>query len=251
MSHITIGTANTYLGKMLKDPEGLKAFADVDVLLLQEVDPVAEQIDDLLAETDFRLAQISVGVGLAILHQETVTPVPTPLGDSLSLLEITPGWQRDLLQRFRDHPLQTVGRGTLEARFLTEDGNEITAVTGHANVPVRFRQRAEYIRKLPDVMATVRGAAILGMDANSWPGPREVDYEMVAASGLERVNIGDEHTYTSANSRHRWMGRLGINIEGQLDTMMFTPQQLQVTASEVRYIPSSDHRAIVTQFLFL
>nr|WP_281720480.1 endonuclease/exonuclease/phosphatase family protein [Nitrosomonas nitrosa] len=247
MSHVTIGTANSYLGKMLKDPEGLKAFADTDILLLQEVDPVAEQIEKLIAETDFRLAQISVGVGLAILHRETVEPVPN-LSDGLTLLQATPTYQRRILQKFREHPLQTVGRGTLQARFRTVDDQELTAVTGHANVPLKPIRRAKYVAMLADVMATVQGPAVLAGDMNHWPGPQAVDHEMVSRAKLERVAL-DRPTYTSLNSQHRWMGRLGINIEGEFDAMMYTPQHLEAVKSEVRDI-SSDHRAIVTQFNF-
>lgn len=246
MPHITIGTANTYLGKMLKDPKGLESFEDVDILLLQEADPIVDDIDDLIAHSDFRVARIERGVGLAILNRPTVRRVRT----DCVLLQATPPYQRYILQKFREHPLQTVGRGTLEGLFETAEGNTITTVTGHANVPVKPIRRAKYVNRLPDVMATIRGPAVLAGDMNHWPGPRGVDHRMVERAKMERVDIGDEPTYTSLNSQHAWMGRLGININGQFDAMMFTPQHLQVTASEVRDIPSSDHRAIVTQFTF-
>lgn len=231
---------------MLKDPEGLEAFRDVDILMLQEVDPVADQIEELIAHSDFRLACIEKGVGLAILNRPTVTV----LDYKLTLLQKTPAYQRWILQKFREHPLQTVGRGVLACRFATPDGNELTAVTGHANVPVKPIRRLKYINRLPGVMANIYGPAVLAGDMNHWPGPRGVDHRMVECAGLSRVDIGNKPTYVSAGSQHAWMGKLGINIEGQFDTMIYTPKLLHVIRQEVRDIPS-DHRAIVTEFEFV
>ncbi len=249
MPSIKVGTANTYLGKVLEDSRGLEPLADADILLLQEVDPVADRIDDLVRASDFRVSRIEQGTGLAILHRDTVSLTAA----STSLLQRTPVFQRRIMQVFREHDLKTIGRGTAQAEFETSDSTALTVVSAHANVPVRRGLRREYLRLLSKHMRAINGPVVLGGDMNHWPGPHKGDKEMATAAGLERVDIGDQPTYTDVNSKHAWIGRasLGlIDVNAQLDSMLFTPEHLEVQNAEVRDI-ASDHRAIVTTFGFI
>lgn len=239
------------MGRLLRTQNGLGPVADADILLMQEVHPERDGLEEALAQqTDLRIAVAAPELGLAIAAKDSVSVSTAntdilqergPLGRGLVRLEAYG----------KPASFRTRARGVLAIHAATAAGTALTVATTHPIVPLKFRSRNEQVRRLGEKLQTHSGNLIVGGDMNHWPGPRRADRQMYLAAGVQPVDLQDEHTYRIEDSRHAWLGRIAgkhIPFNGQLDAVLFRGDALQVDSVQVADV-ASDHRAIIARFV--
>lgn len=254
---LTIATANTYYGTMLRGEKGLQPFADrkTDVLLMQEVLGVdSATVEERLDDYDFRLLHRDAATGLAIAVNKT------------SIAEARP-------HTYQTFPIQHVGRiGHMALKYnlpaaerfrprgalgavVCKGAGEVTVGTAHPIVFVRARSRNRQIANLTAAFsAALRPdqAFVFGADMNHYPNPRQADHQFGTSLDMEQVPIG-EPTWHIRGSKHEWLARIGSlatrrpldSFDGQLDSLWY--RGMEHIGTEVVEI-QSDHKAIVSTF---
>lgn len=247
---ITVATANTHMGRMVRDPDGLTPFVNVDVLLMQEVHPERDNIERRLSEeTDMRLVHSIGEYGLAIAARnnfdvQSISGIALQERPKLLQAVFSAGGESSITAfRLR-------ARGMLRVMLATPKGNSLSVATTHPTVPVLPLSRSRQVTRLGEVLSNFDGPFIIGGDMNHWPGPRDVDVEMCERAGLRRVDLDGETTYRIEDSNHSWMGRVAFlrdRAGGELDAMLYKGGSLALMSSNVVDI-ASDHRAIISNF---
>lgn len=244
---LTVATANTCTGDLLRTPSGLEPFrtAGAGLVGLQEVFGVTEeQLRTALADVGLELTHWHAPAGLVLAHDPQVaTPVGEPLVTTLKaagpLLRISDHWHE---------------RGMVSAAFETEAG-PVTFSTAHLIVFARAYARTKQVRALRAALQREplrRGPHVLTGDMNHYPRPAAADRAMHEAGGLTHVPL-HEPTWRISGSKHEWMARLAATVthrdlstfDAQLDVVLY--RDLRLLASAVFDI-ASDHRAVVCDF---
>lgn len=234
------------MGRTIND--GLARLGTADVLLLQEVKTDATTLESLLHKnTDLELALVGEGLGLAI----AVKPWLKLKGTYEEILQKRGIVGRSVARTFSTREMAKFrlrARGMIGVSLETPQERALTVLTTHPTVPVRFAARRLQVELIGSKVADIADPVVLAGDMNHWPGPRKVDLAMHETAGLSMVET-DGPTYYVNQSRHAWLGRIGMGslISGQLDAMLYRGDGLTPVQTELIDIPS-DHRAISTTF---
>ncbi len=248
---IQIVTANAHEGRFVSSG-GLAEFADVDVMMLQEVHPDRDDLEHhLQQETDLRLVIASDAMRLAVaIHKDRKIldthkiPIQSA-GFVVNGLRSTLSSDNRIVRRFRDRGLLGVS--------LDFDRSPVSAVTSHVNVAARPLKRAHHLEQTPAALDTIKGSLIFGGDMNHWPGPRGMDERMREHANLLRVPLADP-TWVSheSNPQQRMLGavldRFDASLDAEMDAM-FWRNDGSIALEDAAVVPiASDHRAIVATF---
>jgi hypothetical protein len=244
---LTVATANTCTGDLLRTPGGLEPFraAGSGVIGLQEVFGVTEEeLRTALAGAGLELTHWHAPAGLVLAHDPLVA---APVGDHL----VTTLKAAGPLLRISDHWHEL---GMLSATFETQAG-PVTVSTAHLIVFARAHARTKQVRALRAALQQDRlrrGPHVLTGDMNHYPRPAAADRAMHEAGGLTHVPL-HEPTWRIAGSKHEGMARLAAtatrrdlaSFDAQLDVVLY--RDLRLLDSAVFDI-ASDHRAVVCDF---
>ena len=254
MTLLTVATANTCSGELLRTSGGLAPLraAGVQVLGLQEVFGLDEpSVSAVLDGSGYRLAHLHAPAGLAIAHD----PMTTHVDPAVLVTTLAPAGP---LLRWFDHWHE---RAMVSARFAvgTRQGvpaqHQVTFSTAHLIVFARAVARGRQVVRLREAMQQDllrRGPHIVTGDMNHYPGPTRRDLAMHMAGGFRRVVL-DEPTWRIVGSKHEWLGRVAATathrdlsaFDAQLDVVLH--RGLDLRSSAVVDI-ASDHRAVVCTF---
>ncbi len=254
MTLLTVATANTRSGDLLRATDGLGPFraAGVQVLGLQEVFGLDERaVSVALESSGYRLAHLHAPAGLAIAHDPRTTHVDpdvlvTTLAPAGPLLRWFDHWHE------RAMVSAVVALGTSQG---VRGPHSVTFSTAHLIVFARAMARGRQVVRLRAAMQQDRlrrGPHIVTGDMNHYPGPGRRDLAMHVAGGFHRVVL-DEPTWRIAGSKHEWLGRVAATathrdlsaFDAQLDVVLH--RGLDLRSSAVVDI-ASDHRAVVCTF---
>jgi hypothetical protein len=244
---LTVATANTCTGDLLRAPGGLEPLraAGAGLVGLQEVFGVTEvQLRAALGDVGLELTHWHSPAGLVLAHDPQVA---APVGDPL----VTTLKAAGPLLRLSDHWHE---RGMVSAAFETEAG-PLTLSTAHLIVFARAHARTKQVRALRAALQhelLSRGPHVLTGDMNHYPRPAAADRAMHEAGGLTQVPL-HEPTWRISGSKHEWIARLAAtatrrdlaSFDAQLDVVLY--RDLRLLHSSVFDI-ASDHRAVVCDF---
>lgn len=240
----TVATANTQMGRAIRESGGLKPLAGVDALLLQEVkmerDELAEKLSSDIGMTlghydkEYALA-IAIDPRHSLKHQYEETLQPR--GRAGRLIQSAEGLMDTTSFRLR-------ARGLLAVTLETTSSNRATVAAVHPTVQPKLLSRNKQVRAIPSAVSGIDTPLVVAGDMNHWPGPHKVDRQMYEDSGLTPVEIKGS-TFDFNQTRYAWLGR--ILLSTQLDAMLYRGQGLEPIATELVDIPS-DHRAVITTF---
>ena len=265
---ITVATANTKLGHMVRTDGGLEPFAGVDALFIQEAHAERDGLASRLrAETDLKLAISVGGLGLAIAVRKDLPVAATRESRFI---------ERGRFSRFAVCHLgeENIAAFRLRARGVVSatvelDDQAVEFMSIHAPVAFYPPGRRLYNRKFAEMMSRLPSdhPIIVGGDWNSWPRPSRRDHEMWESAGLNHVDIGGVTTYsvegTNFDNFSRGIERFAPTAErvgidpayfswdGELDALLYRNTAngagLEVVQSKV--VPTaSDHGAIEATF---
>lgn len=244
---LTVATANTCTGDLLRTRGGLEPFrsAGAGVIGLQEVFGVTEEeLRTALGDAGLELTHWHAPAGLALAHDPQVAaPIGNPLVTTLKAA--------GPLLRFSNHWHE---RAMLSSAFETEAG-PVTVSTVHLIVFARAHARSKQVQALRAALQQDRlrrGPHVLTGDMNHYPRPAAADRAMHEAGGLTHVPL-HEPTWRIAGSKHEWLARLAASatrrdlasFDAQLDVVLY--RDLRLLDSAVFDI-ASDHRAVVCNF---
>ncbi len=244
---LTVATANTCTGELLRTPGGLEPFrtAGAGVVGLQEVFGITEpELRAALAGAGLELTHWHAPAGLVLAHDPRVA---APVGDPL----VTTLKAAGPLLRFSNHWHE---RAMLSATFETA-GGPVTVSTAHLIVFARPHARSKQVRALREALQQDRlrrGPHVLTGDMNHYPRPAAADRAMHEAGGFTHVPL-HEPTWLISGSKHEWLARLAAaatrrdlaSFDGQLDVVLY--RGLRLVDSTV-FDVASDHRAVVCDF---
>jgi endonuclease/exonuclease/phosphatase family metal-dependent hydrolase len=254
MALLTVATANTCSGELLRAADGLAPFreAGVQVIGLQEVFGLDEpSVAAALRTSGYRLAHLHGPGGLAIAHDPDTTNVDpnvlvTTLQPAGPLLRWSNHWhERAMLSA-------SVALGAHQGE---PGGQALTFSTAHLIVFARALARGRQVVRMRQAMQQDRlrrGPHIVTGDMNHYPGPMRTDLAMHVAGGFQRVPL-EEPTWRISGSKHEWLARVAATathrdlsaFDAQLDTVL--ARGLDLRASRVVDI-ASDHRGVVCTF---
>ncbi|MEO7754600.1 MAG: endonuclease/exonuclease/phosphatase family protein [Terracoccus sp.] len=245
-TRLTVATANTCSGGLLRATDGLAPFADAgaDVIGLQEVFGLGvDEVEQALAASGYVLTGHHLAAGLAIAHHPTRLLAlgaarPTTLKSAGPLLRVSNHWHE---------------RGLLRARFEI-GGRTFTFATAHLIVFARAVARSRQVAALGRALAEDGPAEPLVVtgDMNHYPGPGRRDRTMHDAAGLTAAVLPGP-TWRVAGSPHEWLARAGSRasgralerFDGELDAVLHRDLALvDTTLLEI----ASDHRGVVCRF---
>lgn len=235
----SVVTANCEFGRFVREG-GIEQFGDVDVMLMQEVQPERDRLRDYLKDTNLEVAVASTGLHLAILVNRRLSVQ----GAREAVVQVHP---------LKDHMLAQ--RGKLKDRcrdrgVVRAQVEGVEYVSMHAPVPIFHNIREVFLKRTAHELAPITNQLIVGGDMNHWPGPRAADRRFADELGLERLDIADKDTYHTKKSSgfgQKVMGRPRF-LDGQLDSVYYRDVQLVVDSERVVEIPS-DHSAIYAEFV--
>jgi endonuclease/exonuclease/phosphatase family metal-dependent hydrolase len=244
---LTVATANTCTGDLLRTTGGLEPFrtARAGIVGLQEVFGITEpELRVALGGAGLALTHWHAAAGLVLAHDPRVaSPVGDPIVTTLKaagpLLRISNHWHE---------------RAMLSAEFETAAG-PVTVSTAHLIVFARAHARSKQVRALREALQQDplrRGPHVLTGDMNHYPRPAAADRAMHEAGGLTQVPL-HEPTWRISGSKHEWLARLAAattgrdlaSFDAQLDVVLY--RDLRLLASAV-FDVASDHRAVVCDF---
>lgn len=254
---ITVATANTYLGNMLREPDGLKNVVVADILLLQEVVGVGESaLNDILQSHGYTELFFNKAFGLVIavkqsphLHVVKGSQRERRIG-TLSLLEML------LAKNWMMKRNEFGQRGCIAITLKLRDNKELVIVNVHPSIDTPAWYRAKQIRRLSSELEheyyADTGRMIIGGDMNHRPLPKEVDHDLIARHSLARVDLNGDHTWKIRGSQFEKPARLFAfltrkpldDYNFEMDTFLFSEAGVKPINVDVVDIPS-DHRAIV------
>ena len=254
MALLTVATANTCSGDLLRVAERLAPFreAGVQVIGLQEVfglDP--HTLTSVLDAAGYRMAHLHAPGGLAIAHDPETTHVDrdvlvTTLQPAGALLRWSNHW----------HERGMLTAPVADGRQGDPGPHRVMFSTTHlivfARAMARGRQVVRLRRAMQEQDRLARGPHIVTGDMNHYPGPTRTDLAMHVAGGFERVAL-DEPTWRITGSKHEWLARAAAtathrdlsSFDAQLDIVLHRGVELR--SSRVLDI-ASDHRAVVCTF---
>jgi endonuclease/exonuclease/phosphatase family metal-dependent hydrolase len=254
MTLLTVATANTCSGDLLRAADGLAPFRDagVQVIGLQEVFGFDEpSLAATLESAGYRLAHLYAPGGLAIAHDPGTTSIDpdvlvTTLQPAGAMLRWSNHWHERAMMSARVD-VDRVGGETA--------GPPVTFSTAHLIVFARAVARGRQVVRLRQAMQQDRlrrGPHIVTGDMNHYPGPMRTDRAMHVAGGFRRVELG-EPTWRIAGSKHEWMAKVAATathrdlstFDAQLDIVLHRGVELE--SSRVMDI-ASDHRGVVCSF---
>jgi hypothetical protein len=119
---LTIATANTHWGQMLKADDGLKSVADVDILLLQEAINIEEDDTKRLRLAGFEPVHVANMFGLAIALRVGSSLALAPNSLKERRLQRMSPIERRLTQKGAKRAHEFTEHGMIAAKFLTENG---------------------------------------------------------------------------------------------------------------------------------
>ena len=243
---LTIATANTKFGEMVRADDGFGPFNErgVDVLLLQETHPDRDDLESNLRNgSDLRLAKAAGELGLAIaVHKD----MAFDYGEEGIVLERN-AVTRTIVDRFGSRATAAFrlrGRGVLNLVFEHE-GQRMMVGTTHPPVPLAEPIRADMVRILPYIYKDVDMPVVVGGDMNHFRRRRPADINSWTEHGFQWVDIGDEPTYVAQGGESPLLPRLSF-LDAQLDAQWHTPD-LEVVHAEVATV-ESDHDAILAEY---
>jgi endonuclease/exonuclease/phosphatase family metal-dependent hydrolase len=255
-SEITVATANTHFGYVIKEAGGLEPFEQYapDILLLQEVANPKDELEEQLGRANYTLIHAidEFGLTIALCNDSNLELV----ADSIETRELGKMGllERRLAQKWAKHSHAITGHGMLSATFRTEDGHPVTVVstriTVSSNRIARKRQIAQMSQELQK--PNFAGPLIIGGDMNHFPRPQQVDLSMYDDAHLRQVNLGNQPTWQAPDSTlYRLIARVRRqsieNLSAQLDALLYREGELEL--SNVAVVNTiSDHRAIVGKF---
>jgi endonuclease/exonuclease/phosphatase family metal-dependent hydrolase len=244
---LTVATANTCTGVLLRTPGGLQPFrtAGAGLVGLQEVFGVTEdELRGSLRDAGLELTHWHAPAGLTLAHDPRVAaPVGAPIVTTLKaagpLLRVSDHWHE---------------RGMVSAAFETEAG-PVTLSTAHLIVFARAHARTKQVRALRAALQEEplrNGPHVLTGDMNHYPRPAAADRAMHEAGGLTQVPL-HEPTWRISGSKHEWLARVAATLtrrdlasfDAQLDVVLY--RDLRLLESSVFDI-ASDHRAVACAF---
>jgi endonuclease/exonuclease/phosphatase family metal-dependent hydrolase len=244
---LTVATANTCTGELLRTPGGLEPFrtAGAGVVGLQEVFGITEpELRAALAGAGLELTHWHAPAGLVIAHDPRVAalagePLVTTLKAAGPLLRYSNHWHE---------------RAMLSAAFETAAG-PVAVSTAHLIVFARAHARTKQVRALREALEQDRlrrGPHVLMGDMNHYPRPAAADRAMHEAGGFTHVPL-HEPTWLVSGSKHEWLARLAAvatrrdlaSFDAQLDVVLY--RDLRLIDSTVVDV-ASDHRAVVCDF---
>ncbi len=245
-ARLTVATANTCSGHLLRTAGGLRPFADagVEVVGLQEVFGLGvAEVEQALGETGYLLAGHHLAAGLAIAYdparlRPVGAPRPTTLKSAGPLLRVSSHWHE---------------RGLLRARFET-GGTTFTFATAHLIVFARAVARSRQVAALGRALGEdgVPEPLVVTGDMNHYPGPGRRDRTMHRSTGLTAAVLPGP-TWRVTGSKHEWLARVGSRatgralelFDGELDAVLY--RDLSLVDTSVHEI-ASDHRGVVCRF---
>jgi endonuclease/exonuclease/phosphatase (EEP) superfamily protein YafD len=246
-TRLTVATANTATGALLRTEGGLAPFAGAGtaVIGMQEVFRVSdEQLREALATAGLELTHWHSAAGLALAHDPAqAAPVGAPVVSTLKaagpLLRVSDHWHE---------------RAMLSATFETTTGL-VTVSTAHLIVFARAHARTKQVRALRHALQQDRlrrGPHVLTGDMNHYPRPTGADRAMHAAGGFSQVPLAGP-TWRISGSKHEWLARLAAaasrrdlaRFDAQLDVVLY--RELRLLGSAVLDI-ASDHQGVVCDF---
>lgn len=254
---IIIATANTYLGKMLREADGLRDVVVADVLLLQEaVGFDKRKLTKILQPQGYTEIFFNKAYGLviAVKQKPGLQVVEESLREqkigNLSVLEMM------LAKNWKMKKDEFGQRGCIAVKLQLKDHTELVVVNVHPSVDTPTYFRSKQIRRLSKELEheyyTATGRIIIGGDMNHRPEPKRVDHDLAARHSLVRIDLGGEHTWKVLGSQFEKPARLlaflnrrsldSYNFE--MDTFLYSRANIEPINTEVLDIPS-DHRAIV------
>lgn len=249
-----MATANTHMGELLTNSDGLSPFTrcEVDVLLMQELVDDTACISRYLAASNYILTAHDRSSGLAIavhegstyaLRQGSVRQIPLQAPSALR--------ERSSRAWTRLRP-----RNLLMASVQSSpEAVPIAVSTAHPIVFARWRARAAQVRRIAECISgelDAEGPLIFGADMNHYPGPREVDRAMYRAVELQLAQH-NSRTWEILGSRHEWLGRLAAGVTGRsvesfgAELDILGSRSMTMDSTEVINI-ASDHKAIMARF---
>lgn len=257
---ITIATANTHFGQMLRTEGGLDPVARADVILFQEV--FNAEVDGLLRclqKAGFTLLHCAPQFGLAIALRNG-SPLQFISGSAQEHRIAEMGIiERMVIEKATGRSLVFNERGIISCTLADNRGRHTTVATAHPTTPLAIKPRARHqqIVKLKSLLNEkyTNDRLILGGDMNHYPRPRKIDMSLHRSANLTPVNLGDTPTWYVRDSKEEFLFKLPSfllrrsidTFNGQHDIILYRQPSLRVDAIEVVDIPS-DHRAIIASF---
>jgi endonuclease/exonuclease/phosphatase family metal-dependent hydrolase len=260
MTHtLTVATANTHEGRMLKDTDGLKPFVEngVDALLMQEVLRIADpELRERLYEEGYELTHFDSLSGLAIAF--SATSEFQPISGTERTEVIQPPEKIGQLVRWCGIPMSSRLRQRGLVAIKAASGNQIVTVANtHPIIFLRALSRARQVKRIGELVRTdfyTKDPLVLGGDMNHYPGPQAVDRAMQKAGGFSRVET-DQPSWRIRGSKHEWAARVGAllsarqveDFDAVLDTILY--RGLTVQGSTTVSI-ASDHHAVIAKLSY-
>lgn len=253
---ITIATANTHFGDVIRVDRGLDPLKKLkpDILLLQEVINPTAELKRQLGKANYTLVHTAGEFGLAMaLRVDSGLRIASEPARTIKLQQMA-AIERNLAQRFAKRPHGMNEHGMQTVKFKTKDGHLITAVNTRVTVPSNHIARRRQVAKIGKELegAYYTGLLILGGDMNHFPGPQQIDKDMYRKAGLRQVDLSNEPTWRARNSKlYRAIARVRRqsleDLYAQLDALLYRGEELELDHVEV-VDTVSDHRAIIARF---
>jgi len=240
---LTIATANTQMGRAIREPGGLAGLKSADVILLQEVqmgqDELATKLSD---DIGLSLGHYDDDFGLAIAIDSKYT-----IQSRRHRILQARGTVGRLTLPAKEHvnTFRLRGRGLLALTLETPDGTVFTAATTHPTVKMKSVSRNAQVRAIPNAISDMPDPLVLAGDMNHWRHPHRVDRQMYESTGLTPVEITGS-TFDVSQTRYALLGKI-IRFDAQLDAMLYRGKGLRPIETELIDI-SSDHHAVKTTF---
>jgi endonuclease/exonuclease/phosphatase family metal-dependent hydrolase len=260
LEQITVATANTHFGQMIRADDGLEPVAHADIILFQEVfNGEVNNLANRLQDTGFTLLHNAPQFGLAIALRNS-SPLQFITGSAQEHRLAAMGRiERMVVEKTTGRPLTFNERGLISCTLKNSRGQHITVATTHPTTPIAAKPgaRRTQITRLKDLLVDIyaNDHLILGGDMNHYPNPRKIDKKLHLSTQLTPVELADEPTWYARGSKEELLFKLPAfllrrsidEFDGQHDIILYRRPSLEVTSLKVVDIPS-DHRAIVASF---
>jgi|GEM_PF-2884733 len=254
---VTIATANTHFGQLLRATESLAPIAHADIILLQEViTPELDVLERYLEPAGFRAVYIEPKFGLVVAFRRRAKLKVGAIARSVGLQKMSLA-ERMIIQRSLGREIAYTEHGCIVVEAVAQSGQKVMVVNTHLTVPPKFLARGRQVRRLGGVLATLDAAQplIVAGDMNHYPRPWPVDEDMRRRNDLRRVDLLSEPTWRAHSVRRAsllravaYASRRPLEaFDGQHDAMLYRGAGMTQKSAQVVDI-ASDHRAIVTRF---